>query len=76
MCISQKLKPREKKYSNVEKECLSVKWALDTLKYYLLVTHFTLVMDHAPLVKSNQIVFVKYTWLADVNASVAKCLCF
>ena len=27
-------------------------------------------------VKSNQIVFVTYTWLADVNASVAKCLCF
>ena len=26
--------------------------------------------------KSNQIVFVTYTWLADVNASVAKCLCF
>ena len=24
--------------------------------------------------KSN--VFVTYTWLADVNASVAKCLCF
>jgi hypothetical protein len=27
-------------------------------------------------VKSNQIAFVTYTWLADVNASVAKCLCF
>ena len=26
--------------------------------------------------KSTQIVFVTYTWLADVNASVAKCLCF
>ena len=26
--------------------------------------------------KSNKIVFVTYTWLADVNASVAKCLCF
>ena len=26
--------------------------------------------------KSNQIVFVTYTWLADVNANVAKCLCF
>ena len=26
--------------------------------------------------KSNQILFVTYTWLADVNASVAKCLCF
>ena len=27
-------------------------------------------------VKSNQILFVTNTWLADVNASVAKCLCF
>ena len=26
--------------------------------------------------KSNLILFVTYTWLADVNASVAKCLCF
>uniref|UniRef100_A0A674BUY0 RING-type domain-containing protein n=1 Tax=Salmo trutta TaxID=8032 RepID=A0A674BUY0_SALTR len=24
----------------------------------------------------NQILLVTYTWLADVNASVAKCLCF
>jgi hypothetical protein len=42
--------PREKKYSITEKECLAVKWVLDTLKYYLLGTHFTLVTDHAPLV--------------------------
>ena len=27
-------------------------------------------------IKSNQNVFVTYTWLADVNASVAKCLFF
>jgi hypothetical protein len=27
-------------------------------------------------IKSNQILFVTYTWLAYVNASVAKCLCF
>ena len=26
-------------------------------------------------IKSNQIVFITYTWLADVNASVAKCFC-
>uniref|UniRef100_A0A8C8EIB0 Cornifelin n=1 Tax=Oncorhynchus tshawytscha TaxID=74940 RepID=A0A8C8EIB0_ONCTS len=29
-----------------------------------------------PQIKSNQMLFVTYTWLADVNASVAKCLCF
>ena len=27
-------------------------------------------------IKSNQMLLVTYTWLADVNASVAKCLCF
>ena len=31
---------------------------------------------HTPDIKSNQILFVTYTWLADVNASVAKWLCF
>ncbi|CDQ90628.1 unnamed protein product [Oncorhynchus mykiss] len=28
------------------------------------------------LFKSKSNLFVTYTWLADVNASVAKCLCF
>ena len=32
-------------------------------------------MEQVMQVKSNQILFVTYTWLADVNASVAKCLC-
>ena len=30
----------------------------------------------AVFVKSNQMLFVTYTWLANVNACVAKCLCF
>lgn len=33
----------------VEKECLAIKWALETLKYYLLGRRFTLVTDHSPL---------------------------
>ena len=37
---------------------------------------FSLVYPAQLPVKSNQILFVTYTWLADVNASVAKCLCF
>ncbi|KAG1933522.1 gag-pol fusion protein [Pimephales promelas] len=37
--ISRKLFPREMRYSTIEKECLAVKWALDSLRYYLLGSH-------------------------------------
>ena len=47
--LSRKLLPRERNYATVEKEGLAIKWALETLKYYLLGRRFTLVMDHAPL---------------------------
>ena len=50
MYFSRKLLQRERRYSTVEIECLAIKWALETLKYYLLGRHFTLVTDHAPLV--------------------------
>ena len=33
-----------------------------------------LIVDR--ILKSNKMLLVTYTWLADVNASVAKCLCF
>ncbi|XP_042611929.1 uncharacterized protein LOC122144820 [Cyprinus carpio] len=35
--ISRKLFPREANYSTIEKEALAIKWALDTLKYYILL---------------------------------------
>ncbi|KAG6940206.1 hypothetical protein G0U57_018709, partial [Chelydra serpentina] len=47
--LSRKLLPRERKYAVVEKECLAVKWAIESLRYYLLGRRFTLVTDHAPL---------------------------
>ncbi|KAG6929764.1 hypothetical protein G0U57_004805, partial [Chelydra serpentina] len=47
--LSRKLLPREQKYAVVERECLAVKWAMETLRYYLLGRRFTLVTDHAPL---------------------------
>lgn len=47
--ISRKLLPWETKYSTVEKECLAVKWALDSLRYYLLVRKFRLETDHRAL---------------------------
>ncbi|CAM4657181.1 unnamed protein product [Lepidochelys olivacea] len=46
---SRKLLLREQKYAVVERECLAVKWAMETLRYYLLGRRFTLVTDHAPL---------------------------
>ncbi len=47
--ISRKLFPREVRYSTVEKEALAIKWALDTLKYYLIGKDFTLETDHRAL---------------------------
>uniref|UniRef100_A0A8C6LCR8 ribonuclease H n=1 Tax=Nothobranchius furzeri TaxID=105023 RepID=A0A8C6LCR8_NOTFU len=34
--ISRKLFPKEVKYSTIEKEALAIKWALDSLRYYLM----------------------------------------
>ncbi len=47
--ISRKLLPREVNYSTVEKECLAVKWTLDSLRYYLLGRKFRLETDHRAL---------------------------
>lgn len=47
--ISRKLFPREVRYSTIEKECLAVKWALDSLRYYLLGREFKLETDHKAL---------------------------
>ncbi|XP_067293458.1 uncharacterized protein [Pseudorasbora parva] len=47
--ISRKLSKREAVYSTIEKECLAIRWAVLTLRYYLLGREFTLCSDHAPL---------------------------
>ncbi|KAL2080771.1 hypothetical protein ACEWY4_024564 [Coilia grayii] len=47
--ISRKLFPRKTRYSTVEKECLAIKWALDSLRYYLLGKQFVLETDHRAL---------------------------
>ena len=47
--LSRKLLDRETRYSTVEKECLAMKWAIDTLRYYLLGRHFVLETDHRAL---------------------------
>lgn len=60
--ISRKLLPRETKYSVIEKECLAVKWTLDSFKYYLLGRKFTLQTDHQGLVWLNR--------MKDTNARI------
>ncbi|KAG5267118.1 hypothetical protein AALO_G00218190 [Alosa alosa] len=41
--------PTELRYSTVEKECLAIKWALESLKYYLVGKDFILETDHRAL---------------------------
>lgn len=52
--LNHKLTPTETKCSTIEREALAVKWALDTLRYYLLGAPFNLVTDHAPLTCPNR----------------------
>ncbi|KAI3366503.1 hypothetical protein L3Q82_000475 [Scortum barcoo] len=47
--ISWKLFSRETRYSAVELECLAIKWAIDTFKYYLLGREFNLETDQKAL---------------------------
>jgi hypothetical protein len=54
MYLSRKLTPAEKNYAIVERECLAIKWAVESLKYYLLGREFVLVTDHAPLAWMKQ----------------------
>ncbi len=62
--LSRKLLPRETRYSTVEKECLAINWALDSLRYNLLGREFDLQTDHRAL-----------TWIQtmkDRNAKVTR----
>lgn len=47
--LSRHLLPRETRYSTVEKEGLAIKWALESLRYYLLGREFDLETDHRAL---------------------------
>ncbi|MBN3294555.1 POL3 protein, partial [Polypterus senegalus] len=49
MYLSRKLLDRETKYAAVEGEALAIKWAVTSLRYYLLGRDFTLVTDHTAL---------------------------
>eukprot|EP00731_Ephydatia_muelleri_P003158 Em0001g3158a len=44
-----KMAPMEKIYATIEKECLSIKAAIQNFRVYLLETKFTIVTDHKAL---------------------------
>lgn len=48
--VSRVLSPAEKNYSNIEREALSITWAVLRLKHFLLGRHFSIRTDHKPLV--------------------------
>eukprot|EP00731_Ephydatia_muelleri_P022289 Em0014g880a len=47
--FSRKLVPREKNYATIEKECLSIKAAIQNFRVYLFGAKFTVVTDHRAL---------------------------
>ncbi len=47
--FSRKLLPREERYSTIEKECLSIKLAIQAFRVYLQGTAFTVQTDHRAL---------------------------
>lgn len=52
--LSRKLLPRATRYSTVEKEGFAIKWALESLRYYLLGREFDLESDHRALTQLAQ----------------------
>ena len=46
---SRSLTDTESRYSNIERECLAVMFALEKFEYYLLGRHTLVETDHSPL---------------------------
>lgn len=45
--ICCELPKHELAYPTIQKECLAIKWPIETLKYYLVRSLFTIITDHA-----------------------------
>ena len=52
--VSRKLKPSEKHYSTIEKECLGIVWSIQKFHRYLFGKEFILETDHHPVVYLNK----------------------
>ena len=52
---SRKLLDREKSYSAIERECLSIVFGIDKFRFYLLGKEFLLEVDHRPLIYLNKL---------------------
>ena len=49
MYASMKLLPRKSRYSTIERECLSIAWAVNKFQLYLAGKEFNIQTDHKPL---------------------------
>ena len=61
MAVSKVLSAAEQKYSQIEREALTIVWSVKKLTKFLLHKKFTLITDHKPLlyilnktIKSNK----------------------
>ena len=49
-CHSRQLTDTEQRYSQIERECLAVRWACEKCYNFLIGSRFTILTDHKPLI--------------------------
>lgn len=63
--LNRKLFDRERRYSTTEKEGLAIKWAVDSVRHYLLGREFTVQTDHRAL-----------KWMQSMQTSNSRIMCW